>query len=71
MLGNLTLCMFLIEFIPHPPDYAMKRVDYKFKHIRYFIQSTKNIQSYKKILKQNIAEHFKSKQKNYFISPST
>ena len=42
----------------------MKRVKYKFIHIRqkYFIQSTKTARILQKIVKQNITEYFKAKQ---------
>ena len=46
------------------PGKAMKRLVYKFKHIwwKYFIQSTKTVQIQQKVVKQNITEHFKSKE---------
>ena len=46
------------------PGKAMKRLAYKFKHIwwKYFIQSTKTVQIQQKVVKQNITEHFKSKE---------
>ena len=48
----------------------MKRVEYKFKHIqwKYFIQLAKAVKIWQKIVKQNIAEQFKSKQQKSLIS---
>ena len=53
MLGNLNSCIFLMEFVTQLPGYAIKRVEYIFKHIRskYFIQSTMIVQMQQKFVK--------------------